>query len=173
MKKSLTKTQVINLNNTLFGLQKETTTKSFSYLVSRNISKLKPEIEAIQEASKPSEAFIAYERARLEICTVNAEKNEDGSPKSEGNMFLFSDENKVKVAEELAKLFQEHQVAVEEHNKQQMEINNMLADEIEIEVHPISFKLFPQSVSAEQIDYLLPLIKETEDEITEIIANEE
>ena len=52
-------------------------------------------------------------------------------------------------------------------------LNRNHGEEIEVEVHPISFTLVPKLVSAEQIDFLLPLFKETEDEIIALIDADE
>ena len=169
MKISISKTKLIDLNNILQELQKITYNKSFSYLINRNINKIKPEVDVIYSITKPSEKLLDYEKKRLKICESYCERNEDGSPKMENNVFVFSKENKEKVLELLSLLFKDNEKIIEEHNKQQNEIDEILKEEIEIEIYPISFNLFPNTISSKQIDILLPIIKEKEEELVELI----
>lgn len=168
MKKSLKKTQIVELHNVMFELQKaEDTTKAFGYVLSRNINKIQPEIESIKQLQQPPARLVEYEQKRISKCKEYAKKDDKNQPLVDGNKFVFEDD--VKVADELSKLFKEYSDDIEQFNKLQTEINDIMNEEIEVELIPVSFKLFPDKLSGEKIDKLSPIIKESEDEILKII----
>jgi len=67
----------------------------FSYALSKNRKMIMAELETLQEAIKPSEAFAEYDKKRIELCEKFADQ-ENGKAKLVNNNYVFSDENKAK-----------------------------------------------------------------------------
>ena len=70
---------LLRLHNVIISLEGEKYSVKFSYFLAKNKVIMRDEIEALEEVSKVSEEFQAFESRRIEIAEKHADKNEDGS----------------------------------------------------------------------------------------------
>lgn len=133
------------------------------YAIARTRAKIKPEVEALEEALNPSAAFVEYEKKRLKICREHARKDDAGEPLIQGNQFVFVDREDFET--ELAPVAAEYAQAIEDREKQIEDYNAGLKELITVEVHQIAETDIPEDVTAQQVGVLYPLlIKEKEHE---------
>lgn len=130
----------------------------FNYAINRNISLTKPEVEAIQAASNPSEIFIAFENERVALAQKHAKKNEDGSPKTVGSKYEVEDQAAFDA--EFAALKETHKEAVAQREQQIKDVEKLLEEESTIELHKISMEEIPEKITTEQMSVIFPLITE-------------
>jgi hypothetical protein len=145
----MTKGETITLFNTLAELQKlNLKGAKFAYMVVRNLSIIKPEIEALEEALKTSEEFNTYEKARLELAKEHAKKDESGNP------ITYKDEidglEKYNIVDQDAfdeafkVLREEHKQAIEDREQQIKEQNEILKTESTLQLHKIALSDIPE-----------------------------
>jgi len=123
----------------------------FAYAVARNQGKIKSEIEALQESSKPSEDHKKFNTERIELCEKHSEKDENGvaMQNEDGTKYIINDEaafEKVHV-----KLTKKHKIAIDARNKQLKGFEDILNEEIEIEFHQVKEVDFPEGITTEQM----------------------
>ena len=153
----MTKGDNINLFNALNKLGNLVGVR-FAYAVSRNISLLKPEYEAIQEAIKPSEAFTAYEKERIALVESFAKKDEKGKAVSENGAYVLEDQEGFDKAFELLK--ETHKEAVDGRTAQQDEVNELLKNESTVELHKVSLDNVPEGITVAQLHSISDIISE-------------
>ena len=142
------------------NLQKEKTNVNFSYAVAKNRMGMKAEVEALEEARKPSDDFAAYEQERISLIQKFAEKDDQGQIKATDDRIALLDPDKFK--EEFDKLQEKYADAIKETEEQAKEFNLLLDDEVEFEVYPISLDTFPEKIEPEIMEVFvsLGLVKE-------------
>ena len=131
------------------------------YAVARTKAKLKPEIEALDEALKPDTAFQQYEEKRMALCRKYVQKDAQGQPVVSGNEFVFG-ENREAFDAEMAPLQEEYAQAIEDRKKQTEDYVAGLKEPITVEVHQIALEDVPEDVTVEQVEALYRLIKAEE-----------
>jgi hypothetical protein len=159
------KSDILVLNQNLNKLGNLTGVK-FAYGVSRNLSLIKPEIESLQKALEPSEAYQEFEKERIVIVEKYAKKDDKGKP------IKYRDEKKVEQyeieegkQEELDKEFEilkiEHQEAFDAREKQIAEYNELLKTESSVILHKIALADVPQNISVAQMYGISDIIDES------------
>lgn len=149
--------EVLKLNATLETLSNLKGAK-FAYAIAKNKEFIKTEIEALKEATKPSEEFEKYNKARIELAENHADKDEDGKSVIEGNQYKITDMDKFN--KEHDKLKEEYKEALEAHKKQQDEFNALLEEETKLELQMIKIEDIPQDITVEQMEGIKVLIEE-------------
>jgi hypothetical protein len=131
------------------------------YAVARTKAKLKPEIEALDEALKPDADFQKYEERRMALCRKYVQKDPQGNPVVSGNEFVFG-ENREAFDAEIAPLQEEFAGAIGDRRKQTEDYLAGLKEPITVDVHQIAPEDVPEDATVAQIDVLYRLIKAEE-----------
>lgn len=159
-----TNEEIIVLNNALMAVGGLTGVK-FAHAVAKNISILKPEINALQESLKDSDEFAEYNKKREELAKEHAVK-ENGAPKVEGNQYVM--ENKEAFDKAFAEFKKDYkspsgktgEELVTEKEKQFEEYKKLLKEEVELELYQIGMADIPETISAGQMNGIFTLIKD-------------
>ena len=125
MKVKMKNGEFVELFNGLTAVQQLKGVK-FGLLVSKNIRVIQEELKDIEEASKPSEEFLELSQKMQ----VLMNKKDD---------------------EAIAKLEKENKELVDARKEQLAEIDKLLLEETEIELHGISEDCLPKDITGEQI----------------------
>lgn len=157
----LTKQQVIELQSALNSVGNLSGVK-FAYAVARNKAKIQGEIEAITAAQKASPEFAEFEEKRIELAKKYAKKNDKGEFElidgPEGKS--FSVEDKDGFNKEFESLKAEYKETLDAREKQKVDFENLLKEEIELDLYTIPFSSVPEDIKADQMSGLLPIIEE-------------
>lgn len=145
----------------------------FAYAVSKNISMLKPEIEAIEKSVYPKEDFIklqeSFEPERVKIAEKYSRRDDAGNPiKISQNLngqsvevFDMSDENRQKFSQECEDKLKEMGPDVySERLKQLEEYAKLLEEEVIHVFHKVKIEDVPQEISAGQLNSIMQIIAE-------------
>ena len=111
--------------------------KSFALLVSKNMTIIREALKPVEDAGKPNEEFMKLSRKVQQLT-------------AEG-----TDEAKEKVA----KLEEEHKDLIQIRKDQLEDVNTMLLEDIELELHTLSEEELPNEVTAANINKLIKIIK--------------
>lgn len=135
----------------------------FTYMISKNKTKIQTTIEAIQKASQPSQEAMEFEKKRIQICQELCEKDENNKPKIENGQFVFSEENQKIADEQINALREEYKGVDVEQQKRSEEINKILDEEVDSDInfHKIPLDLFP-NLTVSQMNALVHFVKEEE-----------
>jgi hypothetical protein len=157
MKITITRQELFELWN---GLASLGNLKGFKlgYAVARTKAKLKPEVEALDEALKPSLEFRAYEDKRLTLCRQYAQKDINGAPVIIGKEFFFGD-NKEAFDAALAPIQEEYAEVIADRKKLTDGYVEGLKEPITVEVHQINEADVPEDATVAQIEVLYRLLK--------------
>lgn len=157
----MTKQEAVDLNNGLHVVGGLSGVK-FAYAVARNIEALKPEMKAFRKASEWSEAVVAYDEEREELAKKHADKDQRNKPMTYRNpgenrdRFVIKD---VDVFEkELEKLKKKHAPALEEKEKQDEAVRELLKEDVEINVYEIFEEDLPENITGQQLSGILPVV---------------
>jgi len=155
---TITRQELLELWN---GLPTLADLKGFKlgYGIARTKAKLKPEVEALDEALKPDAAFQKYEEKRLELCRKHVQKDVGGNPLVSGNEFVFGD-NREAFDTEMLSLQEEFAGAIEDRKKQIEDYLAGLKEKLTVEVHQIAEADVPADATVGQVELLYRLIKE-------------
>lgn len=156
----ITKQQVLSLYEALIGVSHLSGAK-FAYAVAKNLVKIKSEVEALEKAHLPFDDFKVYDVERIKLCEEYAIKV-DGKPQMEmrdGTM-VYKIEDQEAFDKALKELQAKHQDAYDKRQKQLEELNEMLKDEVEVDLHTILPEYIPQNITATQLADLMPMIDE-------------
>jgi len=133
----------------------------WAYAVARNITKLRPEIEALQKAFTAGKEFLDYNKKRMDLAKKYAVKV-DGKPKTikvgSTEEYLIDDE--AKFNRELDKLKKKYKKAIEERQKEVDDFNEILKEEIEIDLYMINSDYIPEGITPAQVSAIMPVIDE-------------
>jgi len=154
------KQKVLNLWNGLQAVSNLPGAK-WSYAVARNITKLRPEVEALQKAFTADKEFIEYDKKRQELAQKHAVK-EKGSPKKIkiGNSEEYLIADKDKFNKELAPIQEKYKKAIDERKKQIDDFNDILKEEVEINLYMVSSEYIPEGITPAQLSNIMPIIEE-------------
>ncbi len=154
MNNGLTKSDILILWQTLNILP---SVESFQvgYALARTRRFIKDEVEALQEAIKPSADFLEYDRKRLELCERLAKKDDKGNPVISGTQYVF--DNPQEFQEELTKLNEEYQEVLTKRDEQIAAFNKALLEPAGCQVFMVKASKMPDSL-APFADGLLPMI---------------
>jgi len=159
----LTKADNISLYQTLNSKELNSLPGAkFAYAISKNLSILKPEIEALQEALKSSEVYKKFDDARIELAKSLAKKDEKGEAiiitNEDKTTHYDVDEKEFNKAFESLKL--EHKEAVEEREKQIAEQNELLKAESNLVLYKVALNDIPNAITGEQMRAISEIVSE-------------
>lgn len=121
----------------------------FAYAVAKNLSKVKPEIEAIKKSSEPYENLNEYEKLRLELCEKHAKRDDKGVIITESQQYVMED---IKVFNKaFDKLRKESKEALNQRDDQIKKLEEFLKEESTLELHKIKIEDLPEEITAIQI----------------------
>ena len=129
------KRELVDTLNGLFSVQ-ELKGKKFSLLVSKNIAILKKSLKDLEDAGKPSDEFLEL-AAKVNVI---ANKNEEDAK------------------EKIDNLEKENQELVDARRVQMENIQKLMEEDLEVELHMISEDILPNEVTAQQINKMLNII---------------
>jgi hypothetical protein len=139
---------VLTLSQVLNYLTSQKTDMRFHYKLYKNSQILEPEVKALQTINKSDAKFNEFEKKRLELCQLHAEKDEAGEPKKiiEGQQerFLIADEEAFTA--EINKFKDEYTDAIEAEEKRKAEFMSILDEEIELELIKIKEDAIPDNI---------------------------
>jgi seryl-tRNA synthetase len=152
------KKEVVALNRNLSEVKHLRGNIKFSYALNRNIGKLKPEIDALEETSKE------YKEKRDELIKSFYKKDKKGEPVVEDNHYVFTDQKKLEKA--LEKFEEEQKPFLDKYNE-------ILEEEVKVDLYTVGLDCFeglyviskdnkhvPISFSAVELDMFDAIIKE-------------
>ena len=145
----------------------------FSFWGNLIINKTSDIIKSIREASKTKvEGYEKYNGLKDQIIYKYCTKDDYGEPKiGPNNLPVISKSNFDDFERELSELNRANINIINEYNKEQRLIESTLMNEsVEIDLPKISFSILPKWLNMDQFNILKKLIKETDEEILEIIS---
>ena len=159
----MTKGELLNLYRALDNLGNVTGAR-MSYGVAKNLSILKPDVDALQKAIDMTDDFKKFEEERVELVKKHAILDEKGNPMIDTtrNEYVISEENKPAFEKNLAKLRKENSAVIEAREKQVKEFGELLKTEIEPNLHKIQQTDLPESITPAQTFAILPMIFDLE-----------
>lgn len=153
----MTKQEVLALFNGLNKVGSLVGVK-FAYGVSKNLSKLKPEVEALEKSLEAPETYKSFDDARLELAKSHAVRDEDGNPTVKNSNFVLLNESKFEA--ELEELKKEHKDAVDAREIQLKEYEELLKTDVSLDLHKIKLDDVPAEITTAEMFGILPIIEE-------------
>lgn len=131
----------------------------FAYAVSRNLSILKPELESLEKAAKPTDEYMKFEDERIKLVEKFAEKDEKGKAKQvpmvsnpRQTEYVIDKDKQEELDKEFGELKEKHKEAVEGREKQIKEYNELLKSEApKLEFHKVSIDQVPAQINVTQM----------------------
>lgn len=154
----MTKDQAVQLYRDLHQLDALKGVK-FAYGVARNIKLLEPEVKSIEEAMKNSPEFQAYEDLRVKLAKELANKDDNGVPIIENNVFVL-DGNKEEFDKKLTALQKEHEPAIKARDTQLAELRKLLEEDSSVVLHKVNLSDVPEAISAVQLRTIMEMVEE-------------
>ena len=130
----------------------------FAYAITRNISYLKPEIEALEKAITATEEYKAFDNLRVKLLEKHAEKGKDGKAVITNNNYAIEDQ--VGFDKAFEKLKKEHKGVFEAREKQIKDYLALLDEEATVSFHKIKQEDIPANITVAQMNVISPLIEE-------------
>lgn len=122
----------------------------FAYSILKNKKKIEEEIKLFEEVIKPTTSYEEYERKRIVLCEIHAEKDTEGRPVIVGDKYKLVDIDLFN--EELEKLKGGYQEVIEERIEQINEYNKILDEEVIFDVIKINFIDLPSDITPKQLE---------------------
>jgi len=136
----------------------------FTYGILKNIELLEKEVKSLVEVSKPAEAFLSYDKDRVDLCVKFCKKDENGEllKKDSGNgqAEYDIDINSEEWKDAITKLKETHSQALSDRDEQMKQYNELLDSELSIELNLISLNDVPNDISLDLMKIIKPFIKE-------------
>ena len=132
-----TKGEFVQMVNSLFSVR-DLEGKDFAVTVAKNIQILTDNLKDVEEAGKPSKEFMEL---AMSVNAFTSKKDDDEA--------IY----KVKELEE------ENKELIDERRKQIEAVSILMEDELELDLHPISETIIPESITATQIAGLTKILK--------------
>jgi hypothetical protein len=145
------KLNLLRLHNVITSLEGEKYSVKFSYFLAKNKVTMRDEIETLEEVSKVSEEFQAFENERIGLAQKHADKNEDGSPQIQNDNFVLN-ENVGLFQKEFGELIEQNRDVISKREKQLKEFNEILGQNTEFEGSKISVEDIPQNIEPVKIE---------------------
>lgn len=149
--------ELFTLHTLCLELRERASTK-LVYAILKNLPKIDAEIEVIKTADQPTETFMAFDEARVQLCVKFAKKTDDGQPVIVDNTFDIEDMPAFEVA--IQELQAVHAEAVKERDAQITEVQRLLSEEVNLDLYQISVDDLPGDLVATQLEVLMPMIKQ-------------
>ncbi len=130
----------------------------FAYAAAKNSRIVSEEIKALQEASKPEEGFLAFDKARVALCVEHAEKDEAGKPKANGNGYSIAADRQALFDASLATLREVHAEALQRRKDQQEEFDVLLDEDTDVRLHKVAEEHLPEDITGAQLTAILDMV---------------
>jgi hypothetical protein len=159
---NLTRENLVKIWGVLGGLAREKTTAKGAYGIAKNKRLTEVEISSIEEAQKNRsvpEGLDKFHEERIALCKEYCDKDGNGENIVIKNEFQIV-ERLEEFTEKLTELREEHKEALDARDEQDQEFRDFLKEEVEIEFHKINIADFPDSMTAEQMEILEPIIND-------------
>lgn len=135
-----------------------------SFAVAKNQAKIKHIIEALDEAKKPADEYIEYERKRYDLVKEHAHLDDSGNPKIVGNEYDIKKTKRKDFDKKVEELKSEYQEAIEEMTKKIEEYEELLREEVEINLHFLDMDYLPETLSPMDSAAFMHFVRDSEDE---------
>lgn len=122
----------------------------FGYAVNKNISIIKPEIEALQKVATPAKEFLEFDQKRIDIVKKYAKKDDKGDFIVKDNQYDVG-ENRELVEQEVEALKEENRVVIDARDKQINEYNTLLEEEVKVDLYKVKLESVPKDITAAQM----------------------
>lgn len=132
----------------------------FAYAVAKNSRLVAEEIKALQEANKPDEGLLAFDRARVALCVEHAEKDEAGKPKTNGAGYSIAADRQALFDASLTALREGHAEALERREGQRREFDALLDEDTDVELHRVAEEHLPEDITGAQLTAILDMVAE-------------
>jgi len=143
--------------------------QKFIYAMSKNVDKVESEVKAItKQMTPPKDDTRQYQEKLNEIQRKYADRDNQGRTVAIGNNFVIGDKLEEYISER-DKLRAEFKTIVEILEKLEETNEDILREEIEIEIHQVSFKVFPWTLTLKQQSGILCIAKENDEEMEKTI----
>lgn len=152
----MTKQELLNLFDALHRVGEYKGAK-FAYAVAKNIQILKPEVEAITEAQKPSAEFEEYDKQRMQLASKFSKKDKNNEPIIINNRFELDDREGFETAWEALRVTFKDVLA--ERDKQMKEYQEFLQEEVEVILYKIKEENLPQDISSGQLTAIFAIVE--------------
>ena len=148
------KRDLLNLNGALSVLESRQFSVKFSYFVAKNKVLLKDEINALDEAKRPSAEYLEYDQNRIELANSFADKNEDGNSRIENNNFVIT-ENIVEFQSQVEKLKKEYDEHISTNEQKLKEFEDLLDTDVKYEGPKIKLLDIPDGIEPSVLAVLI------------------
>ncbi len=128
----------------------------FAYCIVKNLKKVQQETDIIRSLNKVSAEYTEYEKKRIALCELYAEKNDKGVAIIEGSQYKIK--SKKRFNTKLKALQEEYKETIKEKEKRDSEMNELLMEEIDIEFHKIKVDSLPDELSGTDLMAIEDLI---------------
>lgn len=156
--------EALNLYQALvMGKLKNLKGAKLAYALLRNQSIFKNELSLIENSFNNNEKYVEYEEKRLNLLNKYVERNEKGNPLFEEDKINYkvSETNKKIYLEELETLKKEYENDIKDQKEKVDAFNSMIEKEnVPFEYHKINLNDLPDDITTEQMQILMPIIKE-------------
>ena len=126
--------------------------------VTKNLQKIRCELEALQEAVKPGETFIEFDKKRVDLCREHAEKDDKGNPVIINSEFLIKDKQTFDT--NLENLRNEYYDVCNIREKQIKEYEQLLEESCELSFYKIIKEDLPENITAEQMIGIIEIVED-------------
>ena len=116
------------------------------YALAKNLNKIKPEVEAVKQALKPSKEFTEFETKRIEASKSFAKLDDQGEPVIVDGAYDLADVEGFTKAMDTLRV--ECSEALSNRDKQVEEYNALLLEEIEFEFHKVKLQDVENAIDA-------------------------
>ena len=132
----------------------------FAYSVARNAAAIEGFVKALQKCTEPSEQYTEFDGKRVELARECADKNKDQAPatvKVNGvEEFVIGDREKFNKG--IDKLRGEYGKAIEEFEKQTVDFEGILEEEIEVAIFKVKEEDLPEEITSDQLIFIKEII---------------
>lgn len=132
----------------------------FNYALIRNQAILKNELAFIEAKFKADPEFLKFSKERYDLLTHYSQKDEKGNPVIENDTYKIQPDLDAEFKEKTKELQEKYSDTLDKRDKQMEEFDAMVEEEIGFELHKIPLDAIPQEITKEQMELLMPLIKE-------------
>ena len=130
----------------------------FAYAITRNISYLKPEIEALEKAIAAPEEYKTFDNLRVKLLEKYSKKDKAGKAVITNNNYDIEDQ--VVFDKAFEKLKKEHKGVFEAREKQIKDYVALLDEEATVSFHKIKQEDIPANITVAQMNTISRLIIE-------------
>lgn len=140
----------------------------FSYFIAKNKVSIKSEIEALDEAQKPTETYLKYETERVELAKEFSDKDENGDPKVKNGQFIILGARD-KFEDYIQKLKEAFKATISEREKQLKDYESLLDEDIETILTKIRFTQLPNQIEAAYLEIFIEADVINDDQNLEVV----